>query len=152
MLIIIGRSRSGKSYLSSQLISEYPNKFYFDDYDKIAGRASLYENKNFDEAERLMAEFIKKEIEICPKDKILILNSISDGFIEKTPTDFKIKKVYIDDGNFVDIARVNGVQSFCEKRDFLYKVKNWNIDYNPDTDFLYNRKNYNELIKWIFSA
>lgn len=146
LLIIIGPSRSGKSFLSNMIMREFPDKFSFYDYDKIAGRVSIKEKKSFDASYKIMENYVEKQIKNY-NGKTIIVNSISDKFI-KFNEDVDYKKIYIDE-KFIDKER-NEAMCMIKSNDFFTDAMiNWNTLYDPQKDFIYNRKNYDELLTFL---
>ena len=146
LLIIVGPSRSGKSFLSNMIIREFPDKFSFYDYDKTAGRAAIKEDKSFDSSYKIMENYVEKQIKNY-NGKIIIVNSISDKFI-KFNEDVDYKKIYIDE-KFIDEERNKAMRMIKSNDFFTDAMINWNALYDPQKDFIYNRKNYDELLTFL---
>ena len=146
LLIIIGPSRSGKSFLSNMIVREFPDKFSFFDYDKIAGRTSIREEKSFDASYKIMENYVEKQIKNY-NGKTIIINSISDKFI-KFNEDVDYKKIYIDE-KFIDKERNEAMRMIKSNDFFTDAMVNWNTLYDPQKDFIYNRKNYDELLTFL---
>lgn len=146
LLIIVGPSRSGKSFLSNMIMREFPDKFSFYDYDKTAGRAAIKEDKSFDSSYKIMENYVEKQIKNY-NGKTIIINSISDKFI-KFNEDVDYKKIYIDE-KFIDEERNEAMHMIKSNDFFTDAMINWNTLYDPQKDFIYNRENYNELLTFL---
>lgn len=146
LLIIIGPSRSGKSFLSNMIMREFPNKFSFYDYDKTAGRTSIREEKSFDASYKIMENYVEKQIKNY-NGKTIIVNSISDKFI-KFNEDVDYKKIYIDE-KFIDKERNEAMRMIKSNDFFTDAMINWNTLYDPQKDFIYNRKNHDKLLTFL---
>lgn len=145
IILIIGQSMSGKSFLSNMLKTDFSN-IIFNDIDKQSAFKEdpvkwIHENCN---------EVMNSNAE----NSVTIFNTISDIVVETVPElkTINLVKVYITPSELstkrtLEMAKqIKDGKIHLDLKDFILE---YNLRYNKDEDFLYNRENYFELIEWL---